>query len=317
MNTPLKLDDINDQCVVPLANIGIIAMTGEQNITFLDGQVTSSVKSLDAEHASYTCHCDAKGKMHGIFRLFHCDDAILLLGHADSVNQSLPEFKKYAVFSKVEIENVSDNWQVFGVVGEDAVAEFGVSKDQLPRSNHQLTYHQQMTIIRVSDCAPRFLICVPNSHPLPDLSAITEYSQAVWEALEVADGLPNVQTATAGEFVPQMMNMQALQAISFTKGCYMGQETVARTRYLGKNKRAAFILHSNTGINCHAGDSLEMALNDNWRRAGTVIRSATLESETWALAVLPKDIELDTPVRLKEQPEQVFNVKPVPYSITD
>jgi len=140
----------------------------------------------------------------------------------------------------------------------------------------------------------------------------------VWDLLEVAAGLANIQTPTLSQFVPQMLNFQSISAIDFDKGCYMGQEVVARTKFLGKNKRATFLLEG-TGVaegDACAGQNIEVKIGDSWRRGGVVVRSALSEkNQLHLLAVMPNDTVLGTKVRLKDTNTEL-TVMPMPYEVT-
>jgi folate-binding protein YgfZ len=147
-------------------------------------------------------------------------------------------------------------------------------------------------------------------------------SSALWEQADIQAGMPAIRSATSYEYVAQMMNHHALEGISFSKGCYMGQEVVARSQFLGKNKRAAFILRAekNAPGDIAPGDILESRAGENWRRGGTVLRSVSLPTQdrpaqTWLLAVLANDTEVGATLRLKAHSELLFKVQALPYSL--
>ena len=139
-----------------------------------------------------------------------------------------------------------------------------------------------------------------------------------FEEAAILAGEPSLSTDYIEEFVPQMINLQAIGGISFKKGCYTGQETVARMRYLGKNKRAMYIVQGEASQPVEDAD-LEIQLEDNWRRAGKIICQVfNTNSNTYsALAVLPNDTQSDATLRLKQSPEQLVSVQPLPYSLED
>ena len=116
---------------------------------------------------------------------------------------------------------------------------------------------------------------------------------------------------------PQMLNLQALDGISFNKGCYMGQETVARAKYRGANNRALFLLAGTAGEPVASGDTLELQLGDNWRRSGMVLNAWQQAGQVWLTAVLPKDTEADALFRLKQDEGSRLTVQPLPYTLTE
>ena len=129
---------------------------------------------------------------------------------------------------------------------------------------------------------------------------LVRYSGECWNALEILAGQPLISGPSHQEFVPQMLNLQMIDAINFNKGCYTGQETVARMHYRGLNKRAMYILTFEGQVDAAIGDAIEKAAGDNWRAAGTLVNvSHGQANTTLALAVLPADLEEGLALRLK------------------
>ncbi|MBU2877850.1 tRNA-modifying protein YgfZ [Aliiglaciecola lipolytica] len=300
-----------------LSNLGIISVEGEEAVSYLQGKVTNDMESLTEDQSQLGCHCDFKGKTWNIFHALKTTNGVDLLCHRESIPASLAELKKYGVFSKVEFSDSSNQWHYFGLSGaqsEQAIeAHFGV----IPDKHLQVVSTQQGKVIRFDTPHTRYLVLAHDklAQQLTKELTTSEMAEKYWEAADILSGLANIQAATSEQFVPQMMNLQALQAISFDKGCYMGQEVVARTKYLGKNKRAAFILKSENTTSVLAGDILEAKMGDNWRRSGTVLRSASLEHGTCVLAILPNDTTAEQIFRAKDTPEQLFTLQPLPYNL--
>lgn len=306
-----------DNFICEISQLGIISVTGDEAVSYLQGKITIDVEKLEAGRGQIGCHCDFKGKMWSIFYALRNGPNVQLVCHKESLTGSLNELKKYGVFSKVEFADSSEQTRVFGTSGEIAeqviVEQFG----SLPGMDMERVSNSQGTVLRFNHPHPRYLILASQSlakqieqqlnRPLDD--------ERIWEALDIQAGIPNIQAATANEFIPQMVNIQALDGISFDKGCYMGQEVVARTKYLGKNKRAAFVLKSDQQCECKAGDTLEMQMGENWRRGGTVLRSVSDKDQTWLLAVLPNDTGEQQKFRLKNEPECLFSLGSLPYAL--
>ncbi|WJG10483.1 tRNA-modifying protein YgfZ [Aliiglaciecola sp. LCG003] len=307
----------SDNLLCELTQLGIISVTGPDAISYLQGKLTVDVAKLPEDFVQLGCHCDFKGKTWNIFYTLKSDQQIELLCHQQSLTDSLAELKKYGVFSKAEFADTSADWQIFGVVGESAQTVLANQFGTLPTDNLATCTNELGRVIRLDSPVTRYLVIAKAELAAKLGQALGQYTQSeqFWEALDIQAGIANIQTATSAEFVPQMMNMQALGAISFDKGCYMGQEVVARTKYLGKNKRAAFILKSDTAADLKAGDMLEAQVGENWRRSGTVLRCAMLEKQTWVLAVLPNDTQRSQILRSKDNPEQQFVVQPLPYTL--
>ena len=141
--------------------------------------------------------------------------------------------------------------------------------------------------------------------------------EALWWGLDIKAGIPHLEALHQGEYIPQMLNLQALEGISFTKGCYMGQEIVARAKYRGANNRALFVLAGQASGPVASGDTLEIQLGDNWRRSGMVLNVWQQQGQLWLTAVLPKDTEADASFRLKQEEGSRLALQPLPYSLTE
>ena len=307
-----------------LDNKGLIELTGEERLKYLQGQVTANLEQLNADGALLSCHCDFKGKTWNVFYALQHQDAILMLSHQESIPGSIAELKKFGVFAKVDIQDRTEQWRCLGGAGAEIEALIKHKFAGLPSAHQQVLSNELGLVMCLTAPCKRYLLLL-NTKAAE--SFINEYqgelSPAVlWEQYDIQAGIPEIRSATSKEFVPQMMNLQALDAISFSKGCYMGQEVVARTKFLGKNKRAAFILLAEQAAEITPGDALESQAGENWRRGGTVLRVASPAQEvqhapqqTWILAVLANDTEMGATLRLKAQPQLQFKVQSLPYSL--
>ena len=136
-----------------------------------------------------------------------------------------------------------------------------------------------------------------------------------WLCADIQAGLPSLSVETQNEFIPQALNLQAIeQAISFTKGCYIGQETVARAKYRGANKRAMYVLSGETTVTPKIGSEIEMQLETAWRKTGTIVSAVNFDGVLWLQVVMNNDLEEGTHFRLPED-ETVLKIEPLPYSI--
>lgn len=298
-------------------SLSVIKLQGEDATKYLQGQVTIDVTQLESGQALLGCHCDFKGKTWNVFYAVGNATEIYLICHEQAVSASLSELKKYGVFSKVEISDDSEQWAF--VVGRGLCIEQSVAElfSQAPTTHRAVERSDCGFAIYFDHATPRYLLMLPilQAEKLCTQHAAKMVVPEMWDLLEIQAGIADIRSATSNDFVPQMMNMQFLDAIDFQKGCYMGQEVVARTKYLGKNKRATFILVSEQYSDVQSGDIIELQLGENWRRGGTILRSANIAGQSWALAVLANDTEQGTILRNKTHPEQRFTVQALPYNI--
>lgn len=308
--------------VYPSLDIGVTQLIGQDNKTFLQGQLTCDLDTLSQHHSVLGAHCDAKGKMLAILRLIQSDDSVLALQVADNTAGHLPSLKKYAVFSKVEINDLSTELECTGLSGQDALAWANTLTEKTLNdecdtiatafgliSSFPIAHEDVPRLVIISDAAEQQLL----SNALAQLP-LTQATNNDWQRLEILTATPQLSAKLQAEHVPQMLNMQMVNGISFKKGCYIGQETVARMHYRGLNKRAMFILSSPSHIRVQVGDNLERQIGDNWRNAGTIVSVSSAKESTVACAILPTDIELDSQLRVKnEESEGQFSITTPTY----
>jgi folate-binding protein YgfZ len=315
--------------IAELSQLALIRLGGEQRFEYLHGQLTVATDKPLANQARLSAHCDFKGKMFSTPVLSEYEDVFLLACHKESALHSLTQLKKYGVFSKVDISLASDMKSV-GVAGEDYIKLLHVLFPDLSNTHLSVCSNEFGQAICFNDTSLRYL-CHLSEKGIERLHDISEeinfVSDAYFERLEILAGIGNIQEATVGQFVPQMLNLHRLDAINFDKGCYMGQEVVARTKFLGKNKRATFIVNgasqsSSDGghQNMQAGDVIEVKMGDSWRRGGTILRAAAFtkdsKTEYTGLVVMSNDTEVGSMVRLKDN-ELEMTVSALPYSLND
>nr|WP_269469404.1 tRNA-modifying protein YgfZ [Aeromonas enteropelogenes] len=286
-----------------LTKIAITRIAGQDRVKYLQGQVTCDVNALQPGQSTLGGHCDPKGKLWSNFRLLCLEESLLMLTTPSVLERQLPELKKFAVFSKVEI--ATDERHATGIagIGSDAwIADhFGLVQSGLVDGGMAVKIEQDRWLL-VSDQQADTL-------PVGD--------ESLWWGLEIKAGLPHMEAVHQGEFIPQMLNLQALDGICFTKGCYMGQETVARAKYRGANNRALFLLAGVANEPVASGDTLEIRLGDNWRRSGMVLNAWQQDGQVWLTAVLPKDTETDALFRLKQDESASLTLQSLPYALVD
>lgn len=267
----------------------LIEAHGADAEKYLQGQLTADLITLPSGANTLAAHCDPKGKMNAIFRLLKVDsEQFFLLIKKDLLPSALDALKKYAVFSKISFD--LRDWQIVGLIGK-----------------------------KCGKIEPRFTLEIDEQRAiLLNESALPinfNADEKIWESADIQAGLPNLSAATQNLFIPQALNLQAIeQAISFTKGCYIGQETVARAKYRGANKRAMFILKGKTQTLPAIGDEIEMRLESNWRKTGSIINAVNLDGLLWLLVVLNNDIDPTQVFRLA-QDETALAVQPLPYAL--
>jgi len=290
----------------------LISISGVDKLAYLHGQITQDLNQLKQDNFLWAGHCNAKGKLWSVAKLFAHQDNYYLAATEYEVEQSLSELKKYAVFSKVEIQQ--SPLQLIGLLGDDLTQVKNELAIEFLNDTTACDFSGGKALKLANN---RILLMVDSHFSLPQNITCLD-DDALWQQHAILAGEPALNQAAIGEYVPQMVNLQAIGGISFRKGCYTGQETVARMKYLGKNKRAMFIVSGPSEGTFDELD-LETQVGENWRRAGKLISQAyNKQTNTfYGLVVLPNDSEPSQSLRVKHEPQVELTIQPLPYSLED
>ena len=220
---------------------GILAVSGADAGRFLQGQLTCNVDEVTAEHSTLGACCTNKGRMVSSFRMLAATDGFLLGMHRELVARLRDHLQKFSVFYKAEMSDASDRILRIGCAGPRVGEALGNHFSSLPDSVNQVVRRDGNVLVRVHGNGPRYeaWIDADTARQLwDDVAAVAQpVSWNEWLLGEIASGVAFVAPETCEEFLPQMLNYHAVDGISFNKGCYTGQEIVARMQYRGNLKR--------------------------------------------------------------------------------
>lgn len=315
--TPLSVtanDTLPPLMMSHLNSWGAITMKGDDKKAYLQGQVTCNVVTLEETQSTFGAHCDAKGKVWSVFRLFHHNNGYAMFQPLSAIEAELNELKKYAIFSKVEISQSQD--VALGVFGDNAEQYI----DALTEDRGDVRSIEGGSAVKISPQRWLLLITEPVAQKLINNSDATKVSEALWTRFDIEEGIPLITQVDQREHIPQALNLQALNGISFSKGCYTGQETVARAKYRGINKRAMYLVKGNIEQALVSDEPivLERSVGENWRSVGHLLAHYTFADQTAiGLIVLPNNLEADTQFRLANQPGTRWLIQTLPYSLED
>lgn len=265
----------NHNVICDLSHLGLLEISGDDALTFLQGQVTNDVKLLNGSNAHYSGYCSPKGRLLALFFAFTHNQKLHLQLNHKLLESTAKRLKMYVMRSKVNLNNVSDSIIKIGLNGNDLPMLLAPFFKQIPEHAYESFSGENATLIRLAGSRPRFEIICDTDQAKVIWQALKAQckpvGRACWEWLEIQAGIPDIFVQTQEEFVPQMVNLDLLNAINFKKGCYTGQEIVARTHYLGKVKRRTHLAHLNTSSPPQAGNDV---LNANNEAVGKVVRGA-------------------------------------------
>ncbi|WP_047284330.1 YgfZ/GcvT domain-containing protein [Pseudomonas protegens] len=226
----------------PLSHEGVLAVRGPDASKFLQGQLTCNLNYLSDSQSSLGARCNQKGRMQSSFRILLEGDGCLLAMARELIEPQLADLKKYAVFSKAKLADESASWARFGLT--DAQAALNGLGLELPEEDGAVARADGLIALRVSSQRAELWVPAERAASLRQHLAtqLPEGELNQWLLGQIRAGLGQVMPETRELFIPQMLNLQAVGGVSFKKGCYTGQEIVARMQYLGKLKRRLYRL---------------------------------------------------------------------------
>ncbi len=262
-----------------LSQYGLIALTGEDTQAFLHTQLTSDVNALAPNRSQYSGYCTPKGRLLASFLLWRSELGYFLQLPAALRESIQKRLSMYILRSKVKARDASAEFARFGIAGADAAAKLQPLLGEVPRAAHEVTHRDGITILRLP--VDRFEVVVPHEKAAAIRESLAANAESAgseyWGWLDIRAGIAVITPATQEEFVPQMVNFDAIGAVSFNKGCYPGQEIVARMHFLGRLKQRMFLVNIAAGTAPQPGDKLYSA--DMGEQASGMIVNATPSPE--------------------------------------
>lgn len=294
----------------------LLHFTGPDAAAFLQGQTTCDTRKLDGSTALPGAYCTPQGRVICDFLLATLGaDHLSLRMRGEILERAAATFGKYIVFSRAKLEAARDDWAVAGCWGADAAAVLSEHCGALPEGRYGATGAEGLLLVQLDDEGARFE-CYLNRAARGDLvdalaAAMRRGNPSRWQLMEIAAGCARVEAATVERFVPQMLNYDLTGHISFNKGCYTGQEVVARLHYRGKPKRRMYLARLPAGSEASAGD--EVYAPGNNQSVGNVVNSA--DDGTGAVAlVVATDAGVEQGLHLHAPGGALLKVEPLPYS---
>lgn len=264
----------------PLDHLGVIRASGPDAATFLHGQLTNDLALLDTHRARLAGYCSPKGRLLASFVVWKTSpDEVLLLCSADVLPATLKRLSMFVLRAKCKLSDATSELQLRGLAGPSASAWLA---DAAPHTIWGRTEREGASVVRLPDVADaaRYLWVGPSAGPAPELPSL---SAAAWRWGEVQSGIATIEAPTVDQFVPQMLNYELLGGVDFKKGCYPGQEVVARSQYRGTIKRRTYLFL--VGASARPGQEIFHSA-DPVQPAGMVVNAADLPDPAGASTVL-------------------------------
>lgn len=230
--------------------LAVIRVAAEERAAFLQNMLSNDIHAVDGTTAQLTTQCTPKGRVQALFVALERDDAYLLLLPADNLAATLARLRLFVLRSRVTVEDASETLGCIGLLGRQAAETAAEASGctHLPDRPWAVRTQGDVSLLRYPGDTPRYLLVLPRERQA-EIAATLERQMhpalpfSAWTEHEIEAGLPMVCQATREEFVPQWINLDLLGGLNFRKGCYPGQEVVARLHYLGKPNRRMLAGH--------------------------------------------------------------------------
>lgn len=306
--------------VADLSAFGLISLQGNDAVSFLQGQVTTDTGQVSDQHSQLSAMCSPKGRMLASFRIVKRDDRYYLVLPSSMLESVLKRLRLFVLRADVHLEDASDQLLIIGLQGAGTAGKAEELLGKLPGAVDEVAQVRETSLVRLAGVQDRFLAIGPVEAVKTLWSTLTEVARPVagkaWALTEILAGVPTIYPQTADAFVPQMVNYQAVGGVSFNKGCYTGQEVVARMHYLGKLKRRMYRARVASDTAPVPGDALFAPSCDSAQGAGRVVCAQPHpEGGFELLAVIQiESAEKDT-VHLTDAAGPTLQLEPLPYSL--
>ena len=297
----------------PLIHEGVLAVRGADAAKFLQGQLTCNLNYLSDTQASLGARCTQKGRMQSSFRILLEGDGVLMAMATELLEPQLADLKKYAVFSKSKLTDESAAWVRFGIDhGDAALISLGLD---LPADTDSVARNDGLIAIRVSPDRAELWVAADQADAIKGkLSALlAEGPLNQWLLGQIRAGIGQVMPSTRELFIPQMLNLQAVGGVSFKKGCYTGQEIVARMQYLGKLKRRLYRLALDANELPEPGTQLFSPTHGS--SIGEVVLAANAGQNIELLAVLQAEAAEGGDIHLGALEGPALHLLDLPYEL--
>lgn len=311
--------------ICDLSHYGILAIGGDDAKSFLQTQFVNDINQLDEHHSHLNGYCNPKGRLIANFRVFWRGDTVYLRFPIELLETVANKLNMYKMRSKVTIEDHSDSMVRIGYSGAGADKALKEILGSVPEKPDDVINIDNLTVIRIPGITPSYELYSDTGEIRDIWTRLDVHSAPVgvsaWQLIEILTGMPHITGASTEQYVPQMINYQAIGGLSFTKGCYPGQEIVARMHYLGKLKKRTYLARvksderpevqqelfsSKSSAGSSAGHVLNAALHpDGYYAVLAVIQISDAESEEIHLGSIKGPAlelqELPYPVELKKE----------------
>ncbi len=312
---------ISGSVMADFSHDGLIAVRGKDALAFLQGQLTNDIEKVNHGHSQISGYCNPKGRLLAIFRIFYRNDTYYLQLPNAILETVMQRLQKYILMSQLTLEDAGDSLVRIVCAGPDSETALASIFTELPAAPNEARQTGEITIIRLpcNDLSARFFICGDCLAMEKIWSVLDARSAPVgaiaWSQLDIRAGIPEIYPDTVEEFIPQSVNLELLDGVSFKKGCYTGQEIVARLQHLGKTKRRMYRVSIKTEQAPPPGTPIYLKQGEK-QSVGTIVKSVMTGDGTCdTLAVIMIEHH-DAGTLCLSANEAAVSLETLPYAIS-
>jgi len=303
--------------VCDLSHYALLSTSGEDTVTFLQGQTTNDLRHLSESSSQLNSICTPKGRMMAVFRIVPRGEAFLLRVPQGLAETLAGHLRKFVLMSKVTIEDASDRLVAIGVSGPGMAERLKAAAGAVPGQVDEVVQSDGLTMVQVPGIHPRYEVYGETDAMQAlwsRLEGVTPVGADAWGLLDIRAGVPNLYPETTEAFVPQMANLHLVNGVSFRKGCYTGQEIVARMQYLGQLKRRMYPAHVETDSAPQPGEALFAPDSQSGQGAGKVVDARPAPEGGYdLLAVVEIKSAEAGALRLRDTDGPALELRELPY----
>ena len=318
---------VEGEIYAPLSEYGLLRVGGPDAAQLLQGQLTADISLIDDSRNSLGAWCTPKGRTLMLGRLFHRNDALYYLLPAEQTGLCLRRLQLYVLRSKVDLDDMSSELTVIGVAGAGTRAYCETELQLHWPESGESTHAGDLTLLGTGGTGLHALLICPASEAagltgrLRSHAGARQVSSAAWGLLDIEAGVPWLPPELSEQFLPQMLNLDRLDGVSFEKGCYAGQEIVARTQYLGRLKRRLFKARLRPEAEPRPGDTIysiaDRVSGNGERAAGTVVGAAVDARGGWAVLAVINIEDASRALHLRHVLGAELCIEDLPYPVGD
>lgn len=306
---------------IRLSQLGLLQVEGPDTNKFLQGQVTNDVNTCTPQLWQHNAHCTPKGRMIANFDTVRINDETLILRLPKDTQAALQtSLGKYIVFSKAKLTDIGDQHTLIGLLGSNTQNWLKQKLGIEFQPDQNVVQHEQGIFLKLAEDRIECWLSSGSELPAPFSEASISDDFAPWLLQDVHSGRGWVRENTIDEFLPQQLNLQtpAINGVNFKKGCYTGQEIVARMHYKGKLKRHMYLLASNfpqeiaPKADVYTGDKIR---DGERQSAGSVVNAVISDGRTYLLAVVTQEAFESGNLSLSQDSSDTLERLPQPYTV--